>query len=132
MDQQTLNEARYQQVQARMDAAAAKRHNARVAARQAHESAVRPATATELGALIDAVTEHVKRLGPITEVAPPTGAAVTENESEQPAKELHQMSSDEFREHSRQVFDQVGESLQSPIWRQREPMALSQFLGREA
>lgn len=131
MDQQALNEARYQRVQARLDEMAARRHAARVAARQARESTVRPATAAEFGALLDGLTEHIKRLTPITEVAPAIGTAVTESVPEQePVKELHEMSIDELREHSRQVFDQVGERLHSPVWRGRQPMTLSQFIAR--
>jgi len=125
------HEARYQRVQARLDAMAAQRHNARLrqaaAAREARETRLR----AMVGTAVDTAVREALRSRGFTETTATPAAAVTESApTAAQVKELHQMSTDEFREHSRQVFDQVGESLHSPAWRGRQPMTLSDFIAR--
>lgn len=87
----------------------------------------RPATDAEFRALMERVDELRARRA-VTEVAPPAGAPVAESaEPEQPV-ELHKLSTEEFRQHAAETFNRATENFNSPAWRPRQPMTLSQFL----
>lgn len=128
----TEGEARYRRIQARMDAQAAERHNARVAAAQAAAKAaspaqVRPATDEQFQQLLAAITETAARY-PLTKTAPAAATPLVESEPEQPAKALHEMNSVEFRAHAAEAWSRAGIAQQSPAWVRRPPMTISDYL----
>ena len=127
----TEGEARYRRIQARMDAQAAERHNARVAAAQAAAKPAaprgRPATEAECQRLLATIAENAARRM-VTETAPAAPAPVAEAEPEQPVKPLHEMNDVEFRAHAAEAWSRVAVARQSPAWVQRPPMTISDYL----
>jgi len=128
----TADEARFRRVQARMDAQAAERHNARVAAAQAAAkpaapARVRPATDEQFQQLLATIAETAAR-HLVTETAPAAPAPVAEAEPEQPVKPLHEMNNVEFRAHAAETWSRVAVAHQSPAWVHRPPMTISDYL----
>jgi hypothetical protein len=126
----TEGEARFRRMQARMDAQAAERHNARVAAAQAAAKSaaprVRPATEAEFKQMLAPLIEATARLK-VTEVAP-AATPVTEDAAEPPTKPLHEMNNVEFRAHAAEAWSHVAVAHQSPAWVQRPPLTISDYL----
>jgi hypothetical protein len=130
----TEGEARYRRMQARMDAQAAERHNARVAASKASArpaaaapAVVRPATEAQFQQLLTTITETTERYRRIAEVAP-AATPVTEAEPEKPVKALHEMNNVEFRAHAAEAWSHVAVAQESPAWVRRPPMTISDYI----
>lgn len=128
MSEQTGNEARYRQVQARMDAMAAQRH----AARQAAVTARRAAREAQLKTAVDKAVREALARTQLTEAAPVAGVPDTQSApaTEPAPKPLHAMSVAEFRQHAADSWTQVGASMGSPSWHSPQPMTISDYIER--
>lgn len=85
---------------------------------------VRPASEEQFQQLL-------RRLEALRESLPqPAEAPAPDPGPVEPSKPLHQMSAEEFRQHSLKHWNQRGETLQSPSWKPRGPMTIADYIER--
>ncbi|MET9083742.1 hypothetical protein ABZX77_17915 [Streptomyces sp. NPDC004237] len=117
----------YGKVQARIDEQAARRHAARVTeAARRRQAAVEAREAYLRGVVDRAVKEQVARIladpSAVAEVLR-GGGEITESAPQAPGKPLHEMTAEEWREHTRETWV-------SRLPYARRPMTISDWVGR--